>query len=65
MGDSRVRRVRWRAFRVLSSSFRARDLEAVVMAFEVGSMWIGRRVKVSASSMMAVAVTDKMYLFFE
>ena len=37
---------------MVSSSWRARELEAEVMAFEVGSRRIGRRVKLSGSSMV-------------
>lgn len=51
MGESSLRRERWRLFKVVSSSLRARDLEVEVTAFEVGSRWMGRRVKVSVSSM--------------
>lgn len=48
--ESRDSSVRWRAFKVASSSFRARELEVEVMAFEVGSRRRGRDVKVSRSS---------------
>ena len=50
MGESSVRRALWRLFRISSSVLRARELEDVLMAFEVGSRWIGRRVKVVGSS---------------
>lgn len=51
-GVSRVRRERWRAFRVASSSVRARVAVVDDMALEVGSRWRGRRVKVSVSSIV-------------
>lgn len=51
-GVSIVRRVRWRAFKVANSSFKAREFEVEFMAFEVGSMWMGRRVKDSGSSIV-------------
>ena len=53
MGESSVRRVRCRLFRVSSSSLRARDLEEVLMALEVGSRCMGRRVNVSVSSILS------------
>lgn len=37
MGDSMVRRHLCRSFKLLSSSWRARELEAEVIALEVGS----------------------------
>lgn len=52
-GDSSCRRDLWRLLRAASSSWRARDEEEVVMAFEVGSMRMGSCVKVSESSMVA------------
>jgi hypothetical protein len=55
-GESRVSRDRCRLFKVVSSSLRARDLEVEVMAFEVGSRWMGRSVKVSVSSMAIVSM---------
>ena len=51
-GDSRESNVRCRAFKVASSSFSARELDVVVMAFEVGSRRRGRDVKVSRSSIV-------------
>lgn len=50
--ESRVRRERWRALRVVSSSLKAREFDEVDMAFEVGSRCNGRRVNVSESSMV-------------
>ena len=52
MGDSRVRRDLWSSFSVFSSSLRTRELEEADIAFEVGSRWRGRRVKLSRSSMV-------------
>lgn len=54
MGASRVKRERWSALRMVSSSLSARDFEVDVMALEVGSRWIGTRVNVSGSSMMRI-----------
>jgi len=51
-GDSRERISRWRAFRVASSSFRAREEDEEDMALDLGSRLRGRRVKVSVSSIL-------------
>ena len=51
-GDSSCRRLRWRLFKVSSSSFKARELEVVLMALEAGSILMGRKVKLSMSSMV-------------
>ena len=56
MGDSRVRRDLWSSFSVFSSSLRTRELEEADIAFEVGSRWRGRRVKLSRSSMVGQVV---------
>lgn len=56
IGESSVRRVRWRLFRLASSSCRARELEEDVMALEVGSRCIGRRAKLSGSSIFEISV---------
>jgi hypothetical protein len=47
-----VRRDLWSSFSVFSSSLRTRELDEADMAFEVGSRWRGRRVKLSRSSMV-------------
>lgn len=52
-GESRPSSVLWSSLRVLSSWLRMRELELVLTALDVGSSWIGRRVKVSVSSMIA------------
>ena len=59
-GDSRVRRDLWSSFSVFNSSLSARELEEADMAFEVGSMWRGRRVKVSGSSMVDNSICEKV-----
>jgi len=51
-GESIDLRDLWSSFKVAISSLRARDLEDVRTALEVGSSWIGRRVKVSVSSIV-------------
>lgn len=56
MGDSRPTSALWRLLRVASSSFRARELEVVDTALEVGSIRIGSCVKVSSSSMVVVVL---------
>lgn len=50
-GDSRARNERWRLFNVASSSWREREVEVEVKAFEVGSMRMGKSVKLLMSSM--------------
>jgi len=47
----------WRSFRALSSSCRAREALLAEMTLEAGSMWRGRRVKVSVSSILAVLLS--------
>lgn len=52
-GDSRLRRERWRALRVVNSAWRAREeVVGEEIALDVGSRWRGRRVKVSVSSIV-------------
>lgn len=43
----------------MSSSFSVRDPEEVDIALEVGSNWMGRRVKVSDSSMVESSLTGE------
>lgn len=55
-GGSSVKRARCRVLRASSSAVRARvawEGWVVVMALDLGSMWRGRRVKVSSSAMVA------------
>ncbi len=58
-----MRSVLWRSLRDLSSSFRAREVEVVRMALEVGSIVIGRSVKVSMSSMMVEVCMIDLKIF--
>lgn len=51
-GASRESRVRWREFRAASSVWRVRDDEVVLMLLVAGSIWIGRKVKVSRSDIV-------------
>lgn len=58
IGDSRARSVLWSSLRDLSSSLRAREEDVVLMALEAGSIEMGRRVKVSVSSMVSMSHTS-------
>jgi len=52
IGDSSVRRVLCSSLRDDSCCFSGRELEDVIMAFDVGSIVMGRSVKVSVSSIL-------------
>lgn len=55
-GDSMERSVLWSSFKDLSSSFRTRFEDVQLIALDVGSIDMGRSVKVSRSSMMGEMV---------